>query len=91
MKYYFFKDTKPEQNLDLFGIAVPMIGLVIEIINKVKTLSGKDIFVKYIDYQGIVSNDFRTYNEIELIEVQEFDYSSLLERLNLIETLNAKS
>jgi len=83
-KYLFFKDKKPcsgEGNL-IYGAA----GIVEKVFNEQGAVSGKDLSVLYFDsFTGYYSREWRAYSDVDLYEVNEFQYNFLLERYNLLD------
>ena len=72
-KYYFFRDLDNRMNY-MDGKTYHAYGLVDEIYSKTPTPSGKDLSVWHFNcFEGMVISEWRTYDEVELFEVYEYE------------------
>ena len=89
MKYYFFRDTDNESNL-LDGKTYHAAGLVYGIHCELDkpNYSGKDLAVSFFEpFKGTITNEWRAVNEVELFEVEEWEYQALVKRYDAINAL----
>lgn len=89
-KYYFFRDTTHEENLDLNGRTYHAAGYVesfrSEIDNPCPSL--KDVLVVFIHpFDGMVISAWRSFDEIELFEVNDIVYNDLFNHIEKIDKL----
>jgi len=84
MKYYFFRDIDNDSNF-LNGKTYHAAGYVEKLyceLNK-PSPSGKDLSVKFFEpFKGIFVNEWRSLNEVELFEVDEWEYEELIKNHN---------
>ena len=89
MKYYFFRDTDNESNL-LDGKTYHAAGYVDELYCELDkpNFSGKDAAVSFLEpFEGTMEHAWRALSEIELFEVDEWEYKQLVERYDAINAL----
>jgi len=74
----FFIDKDCESNLE-DGLPYFATGLIEQDwrINKTSSPSGKDFAVAFIDPWGIVNRAWRAFDDIRIIEVDEYDFEKL--------------
>ena len=89
-KYYFFRDLDHESNLK-DGKTQHATGIVDEVYNEEETPSWKDLSVTFFDpFEQDVTSAWRTYKEVELFEVGEWEWKKLAALLDNIEALTNK-
>ena len=89
MKYYFFRDTDNESNL-LEGKTYHAAGYVDKLYCELgkPNRSGKDLAVSFFKpFQGIITSEWRALDEVELFEVDEWEYKQLVESYYAINAL----
>ena len=87
MKYYFFRDLNNEDNL-LDDKTFHAAGYVNKLYCDLKETnpSGKDASVSYFDpFQGQIISTWRALSEIELFEVEQWEYENLIKTYDSIE------
>ena len=90
MKYYFFIDNGKESNL-VGGKTYHAAGYVGRLYCDLDNPnhSGKDLTVRFFDpFEGAVTCAWRAVSEVELFEVDEFEYQELVKRYDAINTIN---
>ena len=89
MKYYFFRDTDNESNL-LDGKTYHAAGYVEKLYCEIgePNRSGKDLAVSFFEpFEGTITSAWRALDEVELFEVDEWEYEQLVKSYNIINTL----
>ena len=89
MKYYFFRDLDNESNL-LDGKTYHAAGIVDKLFCEIgkPNPSGKDVSVTFFEpFEGNVTSAWRALDEVELFEVEEWEYKQLAESYKTIEAL----
>jgi hypothetical protein len=89
MKFYFFRDLDNESNL-LDGKTYHASGYVKELYCELDNpnFSGKDLAVVFFEpFEGGLKKAWRAVNEVELFEVEEWEYKTVVESYNSIEVL----
>lgn len=89
MKYYFFRDTDNEGNLS-DGKTYHAAGYVEKLYCDIgkPSISGKDLAVRFFKpFEGIITSAWRSLDEVELFEVDEWEYKQLVESYNTINEL----
>ena len=89
MKYYFFRDTDNESNL-LDGKTYHAAGYVEKLYCEIgePNRSGKDLAVSFFEpFEGTITSAWRASDEVELFEVDEWEYEQLVKSYNIINTL----
>lgn len=83
MKYYFFRDIEHRDNL-FDGKTYNATGIVDKIFNSRENKTGdKDLSVSYIHpFELRTISVWRTYSEVELFEVTEWEWEELKSNLN---------
>lgn len=87
MIYYFFRDIDDKSNL-LDGKTYHAAGYVEKLYCEVGSpnRSGKDLAVSFFEpFQGIITSEWRALGEVELFEVDEWEYKRLVEIYDSIE------
>lgn len=85
MKYYFFRDIHNEDNL-LNGKTFHAAGYVEKLYCELgPNRSGKDLAVSFFEpFEGTVTSAWRALNEVELFEVDEWEYKQAVKKYDLI-------
>ena len=86
MKYYFFRDLDNESNM-LNERTYHAAGIVQAFNSELNnpSPSGKDVVVQFFKpFDGDVSTAYRAFGEIELFEVNEWEYDSLSKQYDAI-------
>lgn len=89
MKYYFFRDTDNESNL-LEGKTYHSAGYVEKLYCELDkpNRSGKDLVVMFFEpFQGTITSAWRALDEVELFEVDEWEYNILVKSYDAINSL----
>lgn len=89
MKYYFFRDIDNESNL-LDGETYHVVGYVEKLYCEIgkPNRSGKDLAVSFFEpSQGTITSAWRALDEVELFEVDEWEYKQLIESYDAINAL----
>ena len=89
MKYYFFRDIDNESNL-LDGKTYHVAGYVEKLYCEIgkPNRSGKDLAVSFFEpFQGTITSAWRALDEVELFEVDEWEYKQLVESYDAINAL----
>ena len=80
-----FTDKRSDENLEN-GLAYHAVGLIsADFTDEKPEPTDKDYTVSYIDPWGIVQNEWRSRDDIELIKLDKSDYEHLLFRIKEIE------
>jgi len=89
MKYYFFRDKDNESNL-LDGKTYHASGYVEKLYCELgkPNRSGKDLAVSFFEpFQGNITSAWRALDEVELFEVDEWEYKQLVDSYDAINAL----
>lgn len=90
MKYYFFRDLDNQGNLE-DEKTYHAAGLVAQVFEKAESpsFSGNDLSVRFFEpFKGCVSSAWRAFSEVELFEVDEWDYFWLVDNYNDVNSVN---
>tara|TARA_R110000744_G_C19284188_1_gene553920 strand:- start:542 stop:808 length:267 start_codon:yes stop_codon:yes gene_type:complete len=85
MKYYFFRDLDNESNLN-DGKTYHAAGYIDEMFCDIcsPNPSGKDFAVCFFSpFKGCFESAWRAVNEVEVFEVDEWEYNDLVENISL--------
>jgi len=85
---YFFRDLDNQSNL-LNGKTYHAAGLArLEAVLGKPNYSGKDVHVTFLNpFTGYVVNAWRAFAEIELFEVDDFEYENMQKTFDAIENM----
>ena len=86
IKYYFFRDLDHEGNL-LDGKTYHAAGFVKELFCEIgePNPSGKDLAVCFFEpFTTTITSAWRALDEVELFEVEEWEYNNLVENLEAL-------
>ena len=89
MKYYFFRDLDNESSLQ-DGKTYHAAGIVDKLFCELgkPNPSGKDVSVTFLEpFEGTITSEWRSLDEVELFEVKEWEYKYLTEKYEAIEAL----
>jgi hypothetical protein len=84
-----FKD-KQEQLLEYCDtLQTVSCGIVesVQYLEGQSVVSGKEVCVLYVNFDGYVSREWRTWQEIEVEEISEYSYQLILTRLHRLEAI----